>query len=952
MSRLRASRKRADPAWVIRLGSSWQVSWLKESSVLVGAQAISVLTSSLLLVLIARTLGPATLGLFAGFLGAAIAANGIVELGMSTWLLRELAATWQDKSGDLDASGRRSELVGVAVSLVVVVTVGVLAAGGFVALAAGFSGQLTLALMALLVYGTLSGIALVLEVGFRALRSVRTPALATILEKIILVVLVGLSLETHADIRILALSYVPGITVRVMFDLKRLRAEQGTLIRAASPSAMWAAARAASPFTLNTLVLVVITRLDVALVAVVSTVAAGYYSVADRSLTALIVFPILSCITLYPHLAGRPERIKHAWKLGVAAAAAVGAVAAGAAAAAPALIPAVFGQRFKPAVHLFQILMISAPALIYSQMMLVSVFTQRRERAAVVSIAVSLLVGTIIFVICLLVWGATGAAVGAVIRSMLFVMSVVILSKRRPAIRGPATLGLPPRRQPFAGRLGSALVLKPRFRESSELTPRGSALITYLLISVAVGAAVGLTSSLAVGAVMIFIMMAALGVAWHLRALGGTRVSEDILGSIGFVLILVAIPLLTSNAVRISHSMSLGDPLLVLGGAVVLARRYRGLLVGSVPAWLPLAAVGVLVAALLAAFRGHVMSDLVPGFEFAGTMIAMPIVVMLALDSARRVEMVVEAWLFVASVSALVGVLDLKFGFGINQRLTGVDYVGFTQRAAGLTLQPNHLALVSAMAMPVAALRASRRLSSQVFAVANARNLFYLFALGTGVLLSGSRAGLAAAVAGLAVLPLFQPGRRRSLGLLAVAGLIVVALGALTFDSSLASKLGIVTGQRFTGQAAGTQISNSYRSQAYAAALHVIVANPFVGQGFQGARTAHDIYLQLLEVGGLIALAAFLAFMAGTIAMARRLAATNDLPWSLVSLASALGASAVVWLVIGLAQNELYDRYLYIPAGLLLAARLMLHEGPAADGSRRAEAAPRLAAKEEVLVPA
>jgi O-antigen ligase len=230
------------------------------------------------------------------------------------------------------------------------------------------------------------------------------------------------------------------------------------------------------------------------------------------------------------------------------------------------------------------------------------------------------------------------------------------------------------------------------------------------------------------------------------------------------------------------------------------------------------------------------------------------------------------------------------------------------------------------MAVPVAAVGASRRAGPNLLSLGNARHLIYLFALGAGVLMSGSRAGLAGAIGGLAVLPLFNPGRRRSIGLLLVAGLIGASLVALTFDSSLASHLGIVTGQRFTGQAAGTQTSNDYRTHAYAAAFRAIVRNPAMGQGFQQARDAHDIYLQLLQVGGIAAFASFLAFASGAIVTARRIIASHHTPASFATLAGGLGASIVVWLITGLAQNELYDRYLYIPVGLLLAMRLILHE--------------------------
>lgn len=451
----------------------------------------------------------------------------------------------------------------------------------------------------------------------------------------------------------------------------------------------------------------------------------------------------------------------------------------------------------------------------------------------------------------------------------------------------------------------------------------------YLIVAAATalsaGALIGVGNGRLIGVAMIAVVMGMLMLALRTAPLRSTRRhGQDVLGTFGFACICAALPLVTLNALRVSHSLSFGDPLLVLGAGVALVRGLRsGLRAGSVPLWLPVAAIGLLIAGLLAAFHGNVQQDLIPTLEFAGTMFGMPLVVMLAADSIRRVEFIVEAWLLAASLSAIVAVLDLKLGLGIGRRLTGIDYILPTKRAPGLSNHPNHLAVITAMAMPVAALRASLRMGPNTFTFANARNLLYVFAIGAGVFASGSRGGLAAAVAGIAVLPMLQPGLRRSLALCLTGVLIIGVLGALIFDSSFASKLGIVTGQRLSGQAAGTQVSNDYRTRAYAAALRDAIANPIAGQGFESVRTAHNIYLELAQTGGVIGLAAFLAFVSGVLATARRLSASTGLEASVGALASAFGASFVAWLVAGLVEPQLYDRYLYIPVGLLLALHLI-----------------------------
>ena len=42
-------------------------------------------------------------------------------------------------------------------------------------------------------------------------------------------------------------------------------------------------------------------------------------------------------------------------------------------------------------------------------------------------------------------------------------------------------------------------------------------------------------------------------------------------------------------------------------------------------------------------------------------------------------------------------------------------------------------------------------------------------------------------------------------------------------------------------------------------------------------------------------------------------------------VAGALTASIITWLFVGITHNEIYDRYIYIPFGLLLGLKQMTH---------------------------
>ena len=103
---------------------------------------------------------------------------------------------------------------------------------------------------------------------------------------------------------------------------------------------------------------------------------------------------------------------------------------------------------------------------------------------------------------------------------------------------------------------------------------------------------------------------------------------------------------------------------------------------------------------------------------------------------------IATAWVLSASFSALFSLLELAGVRELGLTLTGVQ---FTARAVGLTVHPNHLAVSSAMVIPVALVLATLpnariwRVSALVGAIA------CLLA----ILASGSRAGLLAASVGI-----------------------------------------------------------------------------------------------------------------------------------------------------------------------------------------------------------
>ena len=133
------------------------------------------------------------------------------------------------------------------------------------------------------------------------------------------------------------------------------------------------------------------------------------------------------------------------------------------------------------------------------------------------------------------------------------------------------------------------------------------------------------------------------------------------------------------------------------------------------------------------------------------------------------------------------------------------------------------------------------------------------------------------------------------------------------------------------GSSTSTSLSDTQRSAAAGVAWTQINARPLEGVGFAVIADAHDIYLELLAAGGLVALASFVTFCSGVVAAAWRSLASPSRDTA-IALAVALAA----WLVNGVFDNQVADKYLYVVPGLLIAlSRVTEARAPApvrADG--------------------
>ncbi len=188
-----------------------------------------------------------------------------------------------------------------------------------------------------------------------------------------------------------------------------------------------------------------------------------------------------------------------------------------------------------------------------------------------------------------------------------------------------------------------------------------------------------------------------------------------------------------------------------------------------------------------------------------------------------------------------------------------------------------------------------------------------------GVYSSGSRAAAVGAVLAVAATVIFIPRLRRYSGLmLPFVGIAVVALLALTnAGTQIIHQVRLDTGDPTT------LASNTTRHEAAHTALVQFRARPIEGVGFQVIEDAHNIYLQLLAAGGVIAFVSFLVYIGGLAAAYVRARAGP-----LRDEATAIAASVLVWLVGGAFDNQLIDKFLYVMPGLLLAMAYLVERAP------------------------
>ena len=415
----------------------------------------------------------------------------------------------------------------------------------------------------------------------------------------------------------------------------------------------------------------------------------------------------------------------------------------------------------------------------------------------------------------------------------------------------------------------------------------------------------------------------AAGAAAGILVVGGVVLLGTSADRLMYVTVSILVLTITWNGIRVGGG-AFGDVFMVMAFAAVVAYLVLERRSPRIPPWLMLAAIGFALAGLLSAIfpQNHALANrslvqqeavvLVPGYlpprsdiafliKFELSAVLVPLLIATAATSRERCVRLLDLWTIGAVINAAVGVLDYA---GIHV----APYAIAASRTSGLTIHPNYLALTAVMGTPTAMLwlgRSRRWTAAGIVAVLTLVGAVYA---------SGSRDGIIAVIGVIAITGFAVPRfRRRVLPMLPIlAATIALAVTLVLMFTKAGSH--ILHQVRLGGNdpsAAGSDIQRA--ADAHVAWLQ-IRTRPIEGVGFSVIEDAHDIYLQLLAAGGVIAMAAFIAYVGGLIASTRQALRPGPFDEVIAAMTGVVG-----WLANGIFDAQLGDKYLYVLPGLIMA---------------------------------
>jgi hypothetical protein len=375
---------------------------------------------------------------------------------------------------------------------------------------------------------------------------------------------------------------------------------------------------------------------------------------------------------------------------------------------------------------------------------------------------------------------------------------------------------------------------------------------------------------------------------------------------------------MTWNGVRLGGSLAFSDVFLLLATAAATPALFDRRLMRQfmLPAWITIPALVISLIGLISMiFLADSLVSLAGLLRLIAAMVLVPAVMGAIGGEQRALPWLVDMWILSAMINSAVAIGDYGLHLGIGERITHVISAG---RSTGLTSHSNHLGVAMCMTAPLV-------LGRMVVAKTRVLRVAFFLALavvGLSVLSTGSRGALVAYVFGVLIATAMLPPqiRRQTFKWVFIAGIAGVLMAGFAFRGQALNSVKRLAGGE-GDQTVQTQVaaSDSQRKDLRAESLHQFESSPVVGTGLVNARDAHLIYLQLMASIGLAGLTAFLVFLGGSVATSRKVFRDPNLDIEASAIVAAAGASVVVWALLGLVENQLADRYLYVPSGMIIA---------------------------------
>lgn len=305
----------------------------------------------------------------------------------------------------------------------------------------------------------------------------------------------------------------------------------------------------------------------------------------------------------------------------------------------------------------------------------------------------------------------------------------------------------------------------------------------------------------------------------------------------------------------------------------------------------------------------------------------------IVLRTRRHVEVAIVAWIISLAISGLAAIAQVRLGQEVFASFTTIQVdpiTGFTGpyagRQMGLSEHPNALGGAAAVALAPAMLFAASRIWTEAKRYVSIGLLGLVLAC---IALSGSVTAFGAGIASVAIW--LASGRVAIRQLLVVTATLALATSALIVinqqgASSVLSpidRVSLTLGLTTTPLATGLD-----RLTLDAIAWNEIVRNPLLGVGLDGGSIAqvmggvgvHNMFLLVWVGAGVFG-------ALGLLLMVMSLGSTYLLEFRRSSdpiertLVLALATSFVSFLIVALAQPDLYIRWGWVPAALLLSLR-------------------------------